>query len=151
MNAGVSRLNPQHAKRRARKSAMQALYQWQMSGQSLNEIEQQFKLEQDMSKADLDYFHELLHKVPSVLDEVDEVLTKYVDRAIEEIDPVERAILRIGAYELKFRLDIPYRVVLNEAIQLCKQFGATDGHKYVNGILDKLAQDLRSIEVRAGM
>lgn len=151
MNAGVSKLNPQHAKRRARKSAMQALYQWQMSGQSLSDIEQQFRLEQDMSKVDLDYFHELLHQVPAVLDEVDEVLSKHVDRTIMEVDPVERAILRIGAYELKYRPDIPYRVVLNEAIQLAKQFGATDGHKYVNGILDKLAQDLRSIEVRAGM
>ena len=145
------KLNPQHARRRARKSALQALYQWQISGQSLGQIEEQFRVDQDMSKVDLEYFHELLHRVPACLDEVDHVIAPLADRPIDEVDPVERAILRIGAYELKFRPDIPYRVVLNEAIQLAKQFGAEDGHKYVNGILDKLAKELRSIEVRAGL
>lgn len=151
MNQKAARLNPQHARRRARKSAMQALYQWQISGQSLGEIEEQFRVDQDMSKVDLAYFHELLHRVPACLDEVDNVIAPHADRPVDEVDPVERAILRIGAYELKFRPDIPYRVVLNEAIQLAKQFGAVDGHKYVNGILDKLARELRGIEVRAGL
>ena len=151
MSKPAPTLNPQHAKRRARRSAMQALYQWQASMQNLGDIEQQFLADQDMSKVDTQYFHELLHRIPACLDELDEVLTPLVDRPLNEIDPVERAILRIGIFELEHRPDIPYRVVLNEAIQLAKQFGATDGHKYINGILDKAAQTSRAPEIKAGL
>ena len=151
MQKPAAQLNPQHAKRRARRSAMQALYQWQLSQLNLKDIEDQFRVDQDMSKVDLDYFHELLHEVPARLDELDGLLGAHVDRPLDEIDPIERAILRIGAFELLTRLDIPYRVVLNEAVQLAKQFGGTDGHKYVNGILDKLARELRDTEIGAGL
>ncbi|NOY66860.1 MAG: transcription antitermination factor NusB [Gammaproteobacteria bacterium] len=144
-------LNPQHAKRRARRSAMQALYQWQISQQNLKDIEEQFRVDQDMSKVDLDYFHHLLHQVPGKLDELDKVLNGFTDRSIDEVDPVERAILRIGVFELQYQPDIPYKVVLNESVNLAKQFGAEDGHKYVNGILDKVAKDLREVEIQAGL
>jgi N utilization substance protein B len=147
----ATKQKPEHARRRARRSAMQALYQWQMAKQNLADIEEQFRVDQDMSKVDLDYFHELLHQIPAHMDELDTALGPHADRDISAIDPVERAILRIGIYELKFRPEIPYRVVLNEAIQLAKQFGAEDGHKYINGILDKLAHELRGIEINAGL
>jgi len=146
-----SGLNPQHARRRARRSAMQALYQWQISRLNLKEIEEQFRVDQDMSKVDLDYFHHLLHQVPSRLDEIDKILGDVVDRPVEEIDPIERAILRIGVFELEHQPDIPYRVVLNESVNLAKQFGGADGHKYINGILDKLAKNLRAIEINSGL
>lgn len=141
--------NPQHARRRARRSAMQALYQWQIARIDLKEIEDQFLIDQDMSKVDLQYFHELLHRIPAQLDDIDLLLKEFVDRPINEIDPVERAILRIGVFELEQHLEIPYRVVLSEAVQLAKQFGALDGHKYVNGVLDKIAQTSRQTEVQA--
>jgi N utilization substance protein B len=143
--------NIQHARRRARRSAMQALYQWQVSPLNLKEIEQQFLVDQDMTKVDLDYFHELLHSIPAELDKIDDLLQVYVDRPVDEIDPVERAILRIGTFELINRPDIPYRVVLGEAVQLAKQFGALDGHKYINGVLDKLAHQQRSVEIKADL
>jgi len=144
-------LNPQHAKRRARRSAMQALYQWQLSQQNLKDIENQFRVDQDMSKVDLDYFHHLLHQVPAKMDELDKTLNEFIDRPIEEIDPVERAILRIGVFELLHQLETPYKVVLNEAVNLAKQFGGEDGHKYINGILDKIAKDCRELEMQAGL
>jgi len=128
---------------------MQALYQWQLARIDLKEIEDQFLVDQDMSKVDLEYFHELLHRIPAQLDEIDHILKEYVDRPVNEIDPVERAILRIGVFELERHLEIPYRVVLSEAVQLAKQFGALDGHKYVNGVLDKIAQTSRQIEIQA--
>lgn len=130
---------------------MQALYQWQLSRLDLKAIEQQFLVDQDMSKVDIDYFHELLHRVPATLDEIDKILGEHIDRPINEVDPVERAILRIGVFELEQHLEIPYRVVLSEAVQLAKQFGASDGHKYVNGVLDKVAQHSRRLEIQAGL
>jgi N utilization substance protein B len=151
MSTFQKKINPQHARRRARRSALQALYQWQLSDTSLGEIEQQFLKEQEMQLVDLNYFHELLHEIPAHLDELDEIILPYVEEGVERIDPVERAILRIGAYEFKFRPDIPYRVVLDEAISLAKNFGAVEGHKYINAVLDKAAQQLRSIEIKAGM
>ena len=141
--------NPQHARRRARRSAMQALYQWQLSRLDLKEIEEQFLIDQDMSKVDLQYFNELLHRIPALLDSIDPVLEEFTDRPVNEIDPVERAILRIGVFELDHHLEVPYRVVLSEAVQLAKQFGALDGHKYVNGVLDKIAQNSRHLEIQA--
>ena len=144
-------LNPQHAKRRARRSAMQALYQWQISKNNLNDIEDQFRDDQDMSKVDLDYFHHLLHQVPGKTDELDKILMEFIDRPANEVDPIERSILWIGVFELQHQPEIPYKVVLNEAVNLAKQFGAEDGHKYVNGILDKVAKDLRELEIQAGI
>lgn len=133
----------------ARQRAMQALYQWQMTGQNPVDIERQFMEEQDMKKVDTKYFQELLCSIPQQLEELDGYSSKVLDRGIEQVDPIERAILRIGVYELKNRIDIPYRVVINEAVELAKTFGAEQGHRYINGILDKVAQQLRSIEVNA--
>ncbi len=133
----------------ARKAAVQALYQWQMTGQSLVEIERQFIEEDRLKDAQKSYFTELFHGVPKNLAEIDLALTEFVDRPVDMIDPVERAILRIGAYELINRLDMPYRVVLNEGINLAKYFGADGSHKYVNGILDKVAQQKRTVEIKS--
>ncbi|MEI6146562.1 MAG: transcription antitermination factor NusB [Methylococcales bacterium] len=133
----------------ARKAAVQALYQWQMTGQSLVEIERQFAEDERFKDVQKSYFTELFHGVPKSIDVIDEALNEFVDRPVDMVDPVERAILRIGAYELLHRLDMPYRVILNEAINLAKYFGADGSHKYVNGILDKLAQKNRAIEIKA--
>lgn len=137
------------AKTNARKCAVQALYQWQMTGQSLIVIEQYFLEEERLKGAQRSYFDEIFHGVPQQLDVIDKTLTEFVDRPVDKIDPVERAILRIGAYELINRLETPYRVILNEAINLAKCFGAEGSHKYVNGILDKIAQRIRAIEIAA--
>lgn len=120
---------------------MQALYQWDMAAQNLADIETQFREEHQLTNTDLAYFSELLHQVPARLDELDAELERYLDRALRYLDPVERAILRIGAYELAQRIDVPYRVVINEAVELCKVFGAEQSHKYINGVLDKLARN----------
>lgn len=138
------------ARRQARSLAMQALYQWHIAGQPLNEIEAQFRVDNDFSKVDGAYFHEILHGVPRQKSEIDEDFRSFLDRPLDEIDPVELAILRLSTYELRNRHDVPYRVVINEGIELAKVFGATDGHKFVNGILDKLAPRLRAAEVRGG-
>jgi N utilization substance protein B len=137
------------ARTNARKTAVQALYQWQMTGQSLVEIERQFVEEERLKDVQKSYFTELFHGVPKNLSDIDEALNEFVDRPVDMVDPVERAILRIGAYELLHRLDMPYRVILNEAINLAKYFGADGSHKYVNGILDKIAQKNRAVEIKA--
>jgi len=139
------------ARTNARKAGVQALYQWQMTGQSLVEIERQFNEEDRLKDAQKSYFVELFHGVPKNLDVIDAALIEFVDRPVDQIDPVERAILRIGAYELLQRPDMPFKVILNEAINLAKCFGADGSHKYVNGILDKLAQQKRQIEVKIKM
>ncbi|MDD5578731.1 MAG: transcription antitermination factor NusB [Methylobacter sp.] len=137
------------ARTNARKAAVQALYQWQMTGQNLGEIELQFLEEERLKDAQKSYFTELFHGIPKNLEALDQALTEFVDRPVDLIDPVERAILRIGAYELLHRLDMPYRVILNESINLAKCFGADGSHKYVNGILDKIAQKKRAVEIKA--
>ncbi|GAA6133092.1 transcription antitermination factor NusB [Halopseudomonas sabulinigri] len=137
------------ARRKARSLALQALYSWHMADQPLSDIEAQFRTDNDFSKVDSAYFHELLTGVPRNLDELDNQLGAVLDRDIKDLDPIELAVLRIGVYELLKRIDVPYRVVINEAIEMAKSFGATDGHKYVNGILDKLAPRLRKAEVSA--
>jgi len=134
------------ARTNARKAAVQALYQWQMTGQSLNDIEQQFLEEERLKDAQKSYFYELFQGVPKHLEEIDQTLAEFVDRPVDMIDPVERAILRIGVYELVHRQDMPFRVVLNESINLAKHFGADGSHKYINGILDKVAQKKRTVE-----
>ncbi len=136
-------------RQKARSLALQALYSWQMAGQPLNEIEAQFRVDNDFSDVDGAYFHEILHGVPRLKGELDEAFGPCLDRPLAELDPVELAILRLSTYELRNRIDVPYRVVINEGIELAKVYGATDGHKFVNGVLDKLAPRLRSAEVRA--
>jgi N utilization substance protein B len=128
---------------------VQALYQWQMSGESLTRIETYFLEEQHLKGAQRSYFTELFHGVPKDLTQIDEALTEFVDRPVDKIDPVERAILRIGAYELMYRLETPYKVIINEGVNLAKDFGAEGSHKYINGILDKVSQKHRAVEIAA--
>ncbi|MDE2278090.1 MAG: transcription antitermination factor NusB [Xanthomonadaceae bacterium] len=136
------------ARSRARRRALQALYAWQLSGSHMNAVIEQFRHEQDMEVADLDYFEDLLRGVEHHVDELDILLRPHLDREVGEVDPIERAALRLAAYELKHRLDVPYRVVINEAIEVTKRFGADHGHSYVNGVLDKVAAELRTAEKR---
>jgi N utilization substance protein B len=137
-------------RRQARHYAVQALYQWQMSGNALNVIEAQFRTDFDFSSTDTEYFHELLHEAPARLDEINALLAPcIVDRTIDEIGPVELAVLRLAMYELIARIDVPYKVVINEAVALAKKFGATDSHKFVNGVLDRAARTIRQVEVHA--
>ena len=133
----------------ARRLALQALYQWQVSGHTAAEISAQFAEDQNLKGAERGYYEELLAQVPVHAEELDEHLKPMLDRPLHEVDPVERAILRLGAYELAYRKDIPYRVVINEAIELAKVFGGEQGHKYVNSILDGMAKTLRAQEVAA--
>lgn len=138
------------ARSRARRRALQALYAWQLSGSHMDAVIEQFRHEQDMEVADLDYFEDLLNGVEAHVAELDAALRPYLDREVAEVDPIERAALRLAAYELKHRPDVPYRVVINEAIEVTKRFGADHGHSYVNGVLDKLAGALRGTEKQAG-
>ena len=135
--------NPHHARARSRRLAMQALYQWDLSGTGLHEIRGQFLESEDFSRIDKDYFVLLFNQVSKDVAEVDNNFGEFLDRPVGQLDPVERAILRIATWELLYQPDLPYRVVINEAVQLAKKFGAEQGHTYVNGVLDKLAQKLR--------
>jgi N utilization substance protein B len=135
-----------HARARARRYAMQALYQWDLSGTDLPLIREQFLVNEDFSRADQPYFMELLSDLPAQADVVDASIAEFTDRPLAQLDPVERAILRIGVYELQQRIDIPYRVVINEAVRLAKKFGAEQGHAFVNGVLDRAARKLRPAE-----
>ncbi|MFT6052313.1 MAG: N utilization substance protein B [Halioglobus sp.] len=128
---------------------MQALYQWQMAGASPGVIEAEFREEYDFSHVDLEYFQALLHGVPSCVDELEDTLRPLLDRDLDDLDPIEHTLLRMGVYELSHRIDVPYKVVINEAVALTKKFGATDGHKYINGVLDKVARQLRKVEIDA--
>ncbi len=134
---------------RARRRALQAIYAWQLSGASAREIVTQFAHEQARELADLAYFEDLIHGIETHRAALDAALAPHLDRGIEDVDPIERAALRIAAYEFAHRVDVPYRVVINEALESVKRFGSEHGHTYVNGVLDHLAADLRAIEVRA--
>jgi len=136
-----------NARTKARRNAVQALYQWQLAGHDLADIEAQFLSEYDMKKVDVEYFKQLFRQVPLHLHELDDHLIPFLDRTIDEVDPVERAVLRLAVYELEFCLDVPYRVVINESVELAKRFGAEHGHKYVNGIVDQVAKKLRAVEM----
>lgn len=130
----------------ARKLAMQALYQWQLTQQTASEIKQQFLESEDSAGVDPEYFEEVLTSCIEQHEAIATAVTPYLDRPLEQLDPVEAAILMIGIFELRSRLDVPYRVVINEAVDLCKRFGATDAHKYVNAVLDRAAKELRQDE-----
>ena len=137
------------AKTNARRCAVQALYQWQISGENLSRIEGYFLQEERLKGAQKKYFSEIFHGVPKQLNALDEALTEFVDRPVERIDPVERAVLRVGVYELINRLETPYKVIINEGVNLAKFFGADGSHKYINSILDKVAQKTRAEEIKA--
>jgi N utilization substance protein B len=137
-------------RRKARHYGMQALYQWHMAGASLTDIEAEFRSEYDFARVDLEYFQAILHGVPAQVDELETLFEPLLDRSLDELDPIERALLRMGMWELKDRIDVPYKVVINEAVALAKKFGAAESHKYINGVLDKAARQLREVELAAG-
>lgn len=134
---------------KAREFALQAVYQWQVSGNEIKDIITQFLQEKNQKSFEIEYFQDLLKGVATSLDDLDEALKPFIDRDIEQVDLVERAILRLATYELSQHPEVPYRVVINEAVELAKVFGADQGHKYVNGVIDKLAQKIRAVEVKA--
>lgn len=138
------------ARRKARHYGLQALYQWYMTKYPVNDIEIQFLADYDFSNVDVEYFHDIIHHVPGNLNELQAAFIPHLDRALDDLDPIELSLLRLGSYELVKRIDIPYKVSINECVALAKKFGATDGHKYINGVLDKLAQDVRAVEINAG-
>jgi len=138
------------ARSRARRRATQAIYAWQLSGNPMQRVIDEFQHEQDMEIADLGYFEDLLRGVDKHCAELDAGLAPFLDRDVAQVDPIERAVLRLAAYELRYRADVPYRVVINEAIEVTKRFGAEHGHTYVNGVLDKAAKEWRAAEQRGG-
>ncbi len=131
------------ARKRARVRALQALYQHELNPQTSRALIQQFTETQDMEKTDLEYFSTLLKNVITKTDTIDNLLTPFLDIPLQKLDATEKCILRIAVYEFSQQLDIPYRVIINEAVGLAKKFGATDGHKYINGVLDNAAKELR--------
>lgn len=137
------------ARSRARRRAMQAVYAWQISGGDVRQVIAQFAHEQAHEVADLEYFEDLVRGVLQHRRELDQALQQYLDREIEQVDPIERAVLRIAAYEMKHRIDVPYRVIINEALETAKRFGSEHGHTYVNGVLDHAAAEWRAIEANA--
>lgn len=137
------------ARRRSREFALQGLYEWLLSGSDPGVIDAHVREQDGFPKCDTAHFDALLHGCIQEAADLDTVLARHVDRKTSELSPVEHAVLLIGCYELRHCLDIPYKVVINEAVELAKSFGGTDGHKYVNGVLDKAATDLRPAEVQA--
>jgi N utilization substance protein B len=137
------------ARSRARRRALQAVYAWQLSGNRVDHVIDQFRAEQDMQIADLGYFEDLVRGVARMHEELDAAILPFLDREIARVDPIERAVLRIAAWELRERIDVPYRVVINEAVETTKRFGSEHGHTYVNGVLDKLAAQWRAPEYAA--
>ena len=145
----AQRPRPKSARRRSREIALQGLYEWLVSGTDAGVIDAHMHEQEGFDKADRAHFDALLHGCITEAADLDAVLARHVDRKTTELSPVEHAVLMIGAYELKHCVDIPYKVAINEAVELAKSFGGTDGHKYVNGVLDKSAAELRPVEVQA--
>jgi N utilization substance protein B len=136
-------------RRRAREVALQGLYEWLVSGAESGLIDAHMREQEGFGEVDAAHFDALLHGCIAEAADIDAMLSKHVDRKTTELSPVEHGVLMIGAYELKHCIDVPYKVAINEAVELAKSFGGTDGHKYVNGVLDKAALELRPIEVQA--
>jgi len=136
-------------RRRSRELALQGLYEWLISRADAGVIDAHMREQEGFDKCDAAHFDALLHGCIAEATDLDAVLAKHVDRKTTELSPIEHGVLMIGAYELKHCVDIPYKVAINEAVELAKSFGGTDGHKYVNGVLDKAAADLRAVEVQA--
>ena len=136
-------------KQKARRLLVQALYSWDVGGTDLIDIEAEFHVDNDMAKVDSSLFHDILFGVPKNLAEIDSSYTPHLDRENKELDPVSRAVLRIASYELLYSIEVPYKVVINEGVNLAKTYGPTDAFKFINGVLDKVAIDKRGIEVAA--
>ena len=140
MTEQVKKISP---RRRARECAVQALYSWAVSQNSPEIVELNFMTEQDMKGVDTPYFRKLFRQTVENVDAVERTMQGYLDRGLEELDPIEKAVLRLAVYELQFEADVPYKVVINEAIEVAKVFGADESHKYINGVLDKIAPVVR--------
>ncbi len=134
-------------RKKARHLLVQALYQWQVGGDNISAVEAQFYADDKLRRADKDYFHELLHAIPACVDELDQTFGIYLDRSQAALDPVSLAILRVSTYELLYRIDLPYKIVINEAVNLAKTFGPTDAHKFINGVVDRVAIKARQPEI----
>lgn len=134
------------ARRKARRALVQAVYQWQMAHADTFVLESEFLASQALDRADVEFFQEILRGVVHHSAELDALFAGYLDRAVRSLDQVELAILRLGAFELKNRIDVPYRVVIDEYVELAKLFGAEDSFKYINGVLDRLAREVRKLE-----
>jgi len=137
------------ARTRARELLVQALYQMQLAGHSSSELLEQFHLQAAYQRVDQEFFDEALPLIITSQSDLESTIDDLIDRPLEQLDPVERAVLLIGVFELQSRIDVPYRVVINEGVNLAKRFGALDGHKYINACLDAAAQSLRSVEIQA--
>ncbi|HVK55200.1 MAG TPA: transcription antitermination factor NusB [Burkholderiales bacterium] len=139
-----------NARRRSRETALQGMYQWLLTSAPVTQIETELAEAAGFHKIDEKYFQIILRGAIAAQTELESVIAPLLDRPIKELSPIERGILLLGAFELKQQIDVPYRVVINEAVELAKSFGGADGHKYVNGVLDKLAARLRSVELNGG-
>ena len=134
-------------RRKARHYGLQALYQWTLSGASPSDIEAEFRVDNDFRHTDGEYFNALLRGVIHDVEGLESLFEPALDRTLDELDPIERNLLRLGTFELRDRIDVPYKVVISEAVALAKKFGATDSHRYINGVLDKVARELRQVEL----
>lgn len=141
-----SPLNP-IARRNARRYALQALYQWHMTKTNMHDIENEFLRYHIDKKLDKEYFQELIHHIPTEQSAIDQEMQPFLGRPLNELDPIELAVLRVATYELMKRPDVPYRVIINEALELTKKFGSIEGHKFVNGVLDRIAKKIRAAEI----
>jgi transcription antitermination protein NusB len=135
-------------RKRARDLLVQALYQWQVGGASAEQVEIEFRADNGR-KTDWDFFHEALSHIANNSTAIDLLYAGYLDRELKQLDPIEFGLLRLGIYELSQRIDVPYKVVINEYVDLAKKYGATESHKFINGVLDKAARQLRAVEQRA--
>lgn len=137
-------------RRKARHYGMQALYQWHMNKLPSEVIEAEFRVDYDMTHVDTDYLHDIISQVTAQAEDLDQIYQPYLeDRSLKELDPITTALLRLATYELRSRIDVPYKVVINEAVSLGKKFGANESYKFINGVLDHLAPKLRALEVQA--
>ena len=134
-------------RRKARHYGLQALYQWTLSGASPSDIVAEFRVDNDFRHTDGEYFSAVVNGVVDDVDGLESLFEPALDRTLDELDPIERNLLRLGTFELRDRIDVPYKVVISEAVALAKKFGATDSHRYINGVLDKVARELRQIEL----
>ena len=133
----------------SRRLALQALYQWQMTGQSFPELRNQYTSDDGYAEVDPEYFQQLLQGVVENSSALDAMIGEWLDRPVAQLDPVEHAVLLLGVEELRAHVEVPYKVVLNECVELAKKFGATDGHKFINAVLDRAARQLRAAEQQA--
>ena len=134
-------------RRKARHYGLQALYQWTLSGANPSDIEAEFRVDNDFRHTDGEYFSAVLRGVVHDVEGLESLFEPALDRKLDGRDPIERNLLRLGTFELRDRIDVPYKVVISEAVALAKKFGATDSHRYINGVLDKVARELRQVEL----